>query len=435
MGSGTPRGSFARHPILLIMLAGLLITVLRVRDRVPFHPLDLMSYVGGYYANRDGGDAYDIDDSRASLAARGMAVEPSPLLYPPPFLMTMLPLEVVPYRWFRLGWIGAGAVSAWLAVFILSKRLRKPGALVFTAGALLFLTVSQTLYDAIVCGQVTSFMLLALALVLCQGFSGIRAGIAAVVLTLQKVCFLPLALFIKGRRAAVSCLLLVALLSGVSALVFGQGTFPAWTHWMKRTGMTWGFREVNNLSITNAVEMITDGALSPQDRARAMEDHSFRVALARNTREVSVAVYASLAMIAGLSAAFLLLRERGKLCSPDRERVLSVAVLYLLVFMPCVWIHYGLFIVFPLRELCARGRFTAAGWFLASALVWGAPLGALPSWPRFLVPLGWMIYMVLRRECPRSMSSLEAPVFTAEAGKNSRDPQGRRSEAGAAEVR
>lgn len=381
-----------------ILMAGLLISLFRVRESVPFYPMDLVSYVGGYYANRDGGDAYDKDDSRSSLAARGVTAEPYSFVYPPPFLITMLPLEVVPYRFFRLAWVGAAALCGWFAVFLLSRRLRKPWDMMFTVGALLFLTVSQALHDNLVCGQVTSFMVLALAAVLHAGFGGFRAGLASAVFPVMKLYFLPLSLFIKGKRAVVSCLVALALLSVVAALVFGAGTFPAWGKGIEYIGKVWGLGIPSNLGITNALDVLAETAISPMDRARAAIDHGYRQRVAGNARAISKAMAASLAALAAAFAGYALFRERRSKVPPRRERVLSATVLYLLVFMPCVWIHYGTFLLFPFRDLCLRGRLRAAWGFLASALVWGMPLGTFPGWPRFLIPLCWLFWFAFRGE-------------------------------------
>lgn len=417
------------------MLAGLLITVLRVRDRVPCHPLDLMSYVGGWYAYQDGQDPYQNQEARASLASRSIFVVPYDFVYSPPVLLAIGLLDLLPYRWFRLGWVGAGALCAWLSAFLLTKRLPGRERTVFALSAVLVLTASETLVDNMVFGQITAFLLLAATVPVARDFRGAASGIAASFIPLTKVGFMPLPLFLKGKRALFSLGTAVALPVLAAALCFGPGIYGQWVDRILWIGNCWSFSESNNLSVSHASCLLTETFLLRMDTGRACLDDVYRHDTADRVRRVSFGVY--LIALAGVTLwlAAALCRRRRTCVPPSRETMFSISVLYLLVFIPSVWIQYGLFFLIPLRALCRRGGVVIPAVFTATVILWGSPLGALPSWPRFLVPLGWMIYMVLRRERPRSMSSLESPVFTAEAGKNSRDPQGRRSEAGAAEVR
>lgn len=351
--------------------------------------MDFVSYLGGYHAARDGSNPYDMQQAGQSLEQRGVFVTPYPFVYPPPFLLTMIPLEVVPYRLYRLAWIAASVLAAWLSVFLLSKGTGQ-FLILFVAGSFLFLTVSEPLHDNVVCGQITSFMLLALVLMLYRGFKGAVAGVAATFLLLSKVGFMPLLLFLKGRKALLFVVVLLLCLSLSSVLLAGAHSFHDWVFCLRLINESWGLIGSNNLSVTHAVSLLSETVLLKGDVARAGRDDGYRSGLAERQVDVSQAIHLCFAIVSLLIVILRLykMRRNGSVCS--RENILSQAILFLLVFIPFVWIHYGMFLLIPFRQLVVKGRSVPAVLFIVSAMVWGMPLAPVPVWTKFVIPLAWL---------------------------------------------
>lgn len=351
--------------------------------------MDLVSYLGGYHAARDGGNPYDFQEASQSLEQSGVFVTPYLFVYPPPFLLTMIPLEIMPYRLYRLAWIAASVLAAWLSVYLLSRGTKGMMPL-FIAGAFVFLTVSEPLNDNLVCGQITSFMLLALALMVYREFKGAVAGLAAAFLLLSKVGFMPLVLFLKGRRAVLALVAFIVCISFSSVFLAGFNAFHDWVFCLRYISESWGLILDNNLSLTHAVSLLSETVLVQGDIERAGRDDAYRLALAERQTEVSQAIHLGVA-IASLS---LLIhrsfrrRTGSSVCS--RENTFSQAILFLLVFVPCVWVHYGMFLLIPFRQLVVRGRTVLALLFITSAMVWGMPNAPVPVWSKFLIPMVWL---------------------------------------------
>ncbi len=372
-----------------ILLLGAFLTTYRAHGSIPYHPMDLVSYLGGYHAARDGGNPYDVRQAGQSLEQRGVLVTPFPFVYPPPFLLAMTPLEIMPYRLFRLSWIAASVLAAWLSLFLLSGGTGRLKTL-FVAGSFLLLMVSEPLHDNVVCGQVTSFMLLAMALMVYRGFKGAVAGLAATFLLLSKVGFMPLALFLKGRRALLSAVVLLFCLSLSSVLLAGSHSFHYWLLSLGQINESWGFIHGNNLSVTHAVSLLSEAVLLQGDVARAGKDDGYRFELAERQADISKAIHLGFALVS-LSMVFyrsLKRRKSSSVCS--RENILSQAILFLLIFVPFVWIHYGMFLLIPFRQLVVKGRPFTAVLFIVSAVVWGMPHDPVPVWSKFLIPLVWL---------------------------------------------
>ncbi|GEM_PF-4517984 len=380
-----------RQGILLvgILLLGALVTAYRAKGCIPYYPMDLVSYLGGYHAARDGGNPYDLQQAGNSLAQRGVFVTPFRFVYPPPFLLTMIPLEMIPYRLYRLAWIAGSVFAAWISVFLLSKGTDRLKPL-FIAGAFVLLTVSESLHDDLVCGQITSFMLLALSVMIFRGFKGAVTGVAAAFLLPLKVGFMPLVLFVKGRRALLALVVLLICLSFSSVFFVGFNAFHDWMFCLRLINESWGFSCSNNLSVTHAVSIVTENALVRGDLERAGRDDEYRFDLAERQRFVSQMLFF---MILATSLAVLFYRLRN-LCKKSircsRDSTLSQSILFLLVFIPCVWIHYGMFFLIPFRQLVTKGHSVQAILFILSAMVWGTSLAPVPVWTKVLIPLTWL---------------------------------------------
>jgi hypothetical protein len=372
-----------------LLLLGALISTYRAHGSIPYHPMDLVSYLGGYHAARDGGNPYDFQDACQSLERRGINVEPYLFVYPPPMLLIMTPLEIMPYRLYRLAWIASSVLAAWLSVYLLSRGTKGLMPL-FIAGAFVFLTVSEPLNDNLVCGQITSFMLLALALMVQRGFKGAVAGLSAAFLLLSKVGFMPLVLFLRGRRTLLVLAVLMICLSFSSVLLVGLNAFHDWMFCLLNINESWGFIGSNNLSVTHAVSLLAEEVLVKGDIERVRTDDEYRFELASSQRVVLRIVFLCLAIVSLLTVIFRFckMHKKGSVCS--RECILSQAVLFLLAFIPCVWVHYGMFLLIPFRQLVVRGRSVLAVLFIMSAVVWGMPNAPVPVWLKFLIPLVWL---------------------------------------------
>jgi hypothetical protein len=134
------------------------------------------------------------------------------------------------------------------------------------------------------------------------------------------------------------------------------------------------------------------------DTERAGRDYDYRHEMADKMRVTSRRIYFVLLSGIALWLTTAVLRQRKASKPPSREAMLSIAVLFLLVFLPVVWIHYGLFLLIPFQVLCGRRRILLPGLFTATVILWGLPTGMVPVWPRFLIPLGWLFWFAFYRE-------------------------------------
>ncbi len=382
--------SLSRNAFLVwVLLLGALVTAYRAKGCVPYYPQDLASYLGGYYAALDGSNPYDVRQAWQSLEKRGILVTPFLFVYPPPFLLAMTPLEIMPYRLFRLSWIAASVLAAWFSVFLLSRGTDRQRPL-FMAGAFVFLTISEPLHDNLLCGQVTSFMLLAMALMVYRGFKGAVVGAAATFLLLLKVGFMPLVLFLKGRRALLSAVILLFSLSLSSVLLAGSHSFHQWLLSLGRVNESWGFIHGNNVSVTHAVSLFGETALVRGDIERAVQEDEYRLRIAERQRSVFQWIYLCITTV----TLIIIIHRWYKRCyngvGCSWGNIFSQTILFLLVFIPFVWIHYGLFFLIPFRQLLLKGRSVPAILFILGAMVWGLPLALVPAWTKFLIPMIWL---------------------------------------------
>lgn len=377
-----------------LCLAGAAATTHRARRCIPFYPMDLVSYIGANCAARDGGNPYDTDDARASLFQRGLRTAPLRFLYSPAFLGGMPPPDSFPYRYYRLVWTGASVLAAWASILLLSGGTGRLKPL-FTTGAFVFLLFSEPLQDNLVCGQIMSFILLALSVIVFRGFGGVLSGVASGFLAVGKLCFLPLACFFRGKRAAVAFVLSVAIPCLLSLHFAGSQVYADYFRSIGHFAATQGFAQSNNFGITHAVALLTEEALVSGDAGRAVNDFGYRVELARRqgnamwTLSIALAVLTAFAVLHGV-------HRGGKSGAGfSREDLFSLAILYILVFAPCVWIHYGLLLVLPFRTVAIRRGAVHAMLFILGMMLWGMPFSVAPGWPRFLVPMFWLFFLAL----------------------------------------
>lgn len=118
MRSTVGRGTAGRslHALLAgaVLLLGMLLSIPLARSRVPLYPGDLTVYLGAFYAAEDGQSPYDRQALDSSLRARGIEKEAvADYVYPPPFLLPFRLLDLMPYRYFRMLWIGASIMAVW----------------------------------------------------------------------------------------------------------------------------------------------------------------------------------------------------------------------------------------------------------------------------------------------------------------------------------
>lgn len=184
----------------------------------------------------------------------------------------------MPYRYFRMLWIGASILAAWGGSWLLSLRLRGRRRLAFAVLSALFLLVSGVMHDCLRWGQVSCFLFAVICVLASRRFRGVLAGVSSALLLLM----------VRSERR------------------------------------------------------------------------------------------------------------------PQREYLLSLACLLLVVALPFVWLHYRLVLLVPLRYLLAVGRGRAALLLWVSIMLYGLPLsstwGFWASLPglRSLVPLCWLAYLAWR---------------------------------------
>jgi len=408
MRSTVGRGTAGRdlHALLAgaVLLLGMLVSIPLARSRVPLYPGDLAVYIGAYYASEDGESPYDIDALDSSLRARGIEIEAvADYVYPPPFLLPFRLLGLMPYRYFRMLWIGASILAAWGGSWLLSLRLRGRRRLAFAVLSALFLLVSGVMHDCLYWGQVSCFLFAAICVLACRRFRGVLAGASSALLLLAKVGFAPFVAFIRGGRAWIALAALVVLLFLLGGAELGFGSYPAWIGKIEEIGDTWKSDLSNNLGLlsltSRAVESVS---VSDEQRDMALRNPELRFGMAqdlsRRTRIVNASLLAVL--LGGLSLRLLLMVRSGQ--RPQREYLLSLACLLLVVALPFVWLHYGLVLLVPLWYLLAVGRGRAALLLWVSIMLYGLPLsssvGVWTSLPglRSLVPLGWLAYLAWR---------------------------------------
>jgi len=386
---------------VLVILAGAALSLIRARrGTLQYYPKDLLTYMGGYYASSDGANPYSVDDSIRSLERRSFPTAVYRFVYPPPFMLLMLPLEVVPYRYFRLAWLGVVFLASWAAVWLLSRSIRPPSRLCFAVLSASLLTGSSVLLDNLRWGQVTPLLVLSIAIMVQRGFRGAIAGIAGSAITM-KAGFVPLLLLLRRKRAVATLMVWLLAVSLVGGMVFGFGSYPRWVSGVQEIGRMWRLDSSNNLSLSGLISHSSSSWLiEPIDEERARSDDVYRVSHAgEERRRISYALLAAtVAAIVFAAARFRTLRRRGE--ELKRGYILSLAILLLTALLPFVWLHYGLFFLVPIRFLCRRGRRLEAIVMTAMAFAWGMPLGgSLGVWTsipglRSLIPLGWLLWLI-----------------------------------------
>ncbi|MEN8207862.1 MAG: glycosyltransferase 87 family protein [Candidatus Fermentibacteria bacterium] len=339
--------------LTIILFIGLLTSGLLIRGKIPFYPQDLISYIGGFYAFSDGENPYDLESVKQSLSQRAIISSSDRFVYPPPFLLLFLPLQFLSYTMFRLIWIVTALLSAWLALWLLASRLKGLYSLLFALMGALFFTVAATLHDSLFWGQITPVMLLAVLV--------------------------------------------------LGAAVFGPMSYGNWFDSISAIGKEWGYARDNNLSIARGVCTFTDRWVHQFDEQRAMADDEYRLDSALRIRNSDKNIYQVVVVLLTFFCAVRLFAGKRSGRKLNRDSLLAAAVLYLLVVIPFIWLHYGLFLIFPLWTLLRRRRIKAAVLFFVTAMFWGMPICS-PSiigsidWLRFLIPLFWLIYFMFASE-------------------------------------
>jgi hypothetical protein len=389
--------------LIVILIIGLLASGLKARDRIPFYPQDLISYVGGFFAFSDGGNPYNTEFVRQSLTQRDINTSPYRFVYPPPFLMLFFPLYFLPYSLFRLIWIITALLSVWIALWLLASRLKGLYSLLFALMGALYFTVAAALHDSLIWGQITPVMLLALSIVVFRDFKGVLAGIVSSMFPLIKLGFSPLVFFLKGRRALYSLILTLLALMIMGAAVFGPLSYGNWFDSIATIGRELSTALDNNLSIARGISTFTETWVHEFDEQRAMMDDEYRLHTALRIRNTNKTIYHVTVLLLTIICAIILFTRKRSGRTLKRDSLLSTAVLYLLVVIPFLWLHYGLFLIFPLWTLLRRRNITAAILFFATVMFWGMPIcmpGIIGSldWLRFLIPLSWLVYFMLASE-------------------------------------
>ncbi len=391
--------------ISLIFLMGITVNSLRLQNSVPLYPSDLLSYIGGFYAFEDGRNPYCADDTRLSLSERGIDSDSYQYVYSPGFLFALLPLKVLPYLSYRILWTVSGILSCWLSLFLLFLKLQKNkshGILFLLLGSL-FLIISEPLLSNAVWGNTSAFLLLAISVMVWSSFSGFLSSFAAILIVSIKVGFLPFALFVKGKKAILSLLILSLLLGMLSSITFGFNQYSRWFNALGVIGERWDYNLENNLSFTNAITSYSESNFYKMDEGLAAQDDQYRLRTHAKSKRLIQTISYTLTILFGIIVLKEPVRRLINRRVIPRNIFLSIVVLYLLTFVPFLWIHYGLFFLIPLWFLCSQSSVLPVFLFLVSILVWGSPLNGIfgtiaPVHFRFIIPLIWLFYFVRKAE-------------------------------------
>ena len=384
------------------LAAGIILSILLVsRSDWPEYPNDLMSYMGATFAAADGTDPYSVPDQIRALEARGIHVDNLyGYVYSPMFIVCMQHSRIIPFSHFRFAFRCLGLLVVWAALWLLCLSLRGSSRLLMALAGSVFLLVSSVLYDCLYWGQVTGWMLLALAVMVFRRYRGIIAGLAATVLAVLKAGYIPFILLLGDRRSwATLCAVLLVLVLVSLALMDPE----VYSEWFGRLGQMGGGMNVNlsnNLSLAGLVGNVTSRWLTPKaDMDRASNDPEYRMenaALkARRIRTATLSV--TLLLLAVTSLRLLLMTGRGGV---SRDYLLSLGLLLSLALLPFVWLHYGLMLLVPLWYLVSLGKLRTAVLMTATFLLWGLPLDVGPGiWTgipgiRSIVPLGWSVWLL-----------------------------------------
>ncbi|MGM0628476.1 MAG: glycosyltransferase family 87 protein, partial [Candidatus Fermentibacterota bacterium] len=386
------------------MLAGILVSIPLARNSVPLYPQDLVSYIGGFYASEDGHSPYNTEASRASLRARGIEVEAVyDYVYPPPFLLILKPLAVLPYRLYRMLWIGASILAVWGGAWLLAMRLGGRSALLFAALSAIFLLLSRPMHDCLYWGQVSCFVFAAVSVQVYARFKGAAAGAAAALHPMLKIGFVPLMVFLKGRKAWIYLLVGVLVLGLLGGAIFGFDAYAGWVGQIQRIGRTWDMDVKNNLSFGSVIRRVAEQAsISDEQRLAARGDDQKRMDLiARVTQRTRLVQNSIMLLVAGAVVARLLMILRAG-HRPGRYYMLALVCLGTLALLPYVWIHYALVMLIPLWFILSSGMRNQALLLWATMMLYGLPLSdALGAWSqmpglRSAVPLGWLAWLLAR---------------------------------------
>jgi hypothetical protein len=374
------------------------------------YPADLMAYMGAMYAEQAEERPYDVEAADRALTARGIQVDSLAVyVYPPPFMILMEPARYLPYRLFRLSWIAMSLLAVWGSVCVLALRLRLRRSLLFSTVALVFLLASSALRDCLFWGQNTCLILAALTVMLVSSYSGLAAGVAGSILFLMKVGFWPLAALLRGRRtlcALIACVLVIFILGG---LFYGFDSYANWKHTITEIGGTWTMQEKNNLSIGNIVDRATTSAvMDSEERMHAEQDNEYRVRMAARIHRIRQLIHAGLALSVLAAGVIRLLSIRSSSDLPaGRTYIAALASLYLLVFIPYVWLHYSLILLIPLFYIVSTRKAVFSLIVLPLMILYALPLsdslGIWSSMPglRAVVPLGMLMWLLLHGDSPR----------------------------------
>ncbi len=192
----------------------------RAGDSQEIGGIDFKAYYVAAQLAREGMDFYDPNLQLERAQTYGIAPDESLYIYPPPFVLSMIPLSALPIQaaaraWFLANLILLGAV---LAILLRAFDINR-GTPLWVMGALLFTPVSYNLHKGQI--NIVILFLIAAAYALLRMGRDARGGALAGLAALIKVAPVALAAYFlwKGKyRSFLAALATVALLSLGTAL-------------------------------------------------------------------------------------------------------------------------------------------------------------------------------------------------------------------------
>ncbi|MBD3276792.1 MAG: DUF2029 domain-containing protein [Candidatus Aegiribacteria sp.] len=386
---------------IVLILTGLCISVIRVKSGTAYYPADLASYLSGYYAFIDGGNPYSEDDAGSSLEKRGISVNYYPYVYSPAFLLLFFPLKFIPYSLFRILWVYGGLFCGWISVALLLWKLDsdRKNRTVFLLGSFVFFTIAAPLVDNSVWGNISAFILLAISVMVTGSFRGIHSSISMLFLSITKIGLLPVILLVRSRKTLLIFLSLLILLNGAAIVALGFRQYSRWANSLENIGQSVNSNLINNLSVANSISKFVSSNLITMDLERASRDHVYRLQRAEKQKILNRSIYYAVLLLSVLFVVYRGRKEFRRVTENNRNKLLSVIILCILVLVPFIWVHYGLFLIIPFWVLCRLERYRAAILFLLCAVLWGMPIegimgSAVPVWGRFVFLLPWIYYFL-----------------------------------------
>lgn len=394
---------FLPYIIGVVVLLGLSLSIVQVKKRAVFYPPDLTTYIAGYNSVINGLNPYSEIDTQQSIANLGITATSYKYVYSPSFLLLFHCLKVIPYQLFRLFWLYGSVFAVWLSVLMLFLKsdIERRKSWVFLIGSFIFLLIADPLLSNSVWGNISAFLFLALTLVVIKSYQGKIAALASLFILITKVGFLPFLLFLRDKKTYQQLLISLTILIVVTISVYGLEHYSGWYCAIKEIGNTWNHDLDNNFSITNSISILVSDYIYKIDENHAREDDRYRLYSAVKSARIVRNIYWGITSVVTVFIAFFLRKFYKINRKLYRDQLLSITILYILIFTPFVWVHYGLFLLIPLWVICNGTSLTQVILFVISSILWGTISsdsfgGIIPVQFRFVILFIWMIYFVIK---------------------------------------